>query len=119
GRRRAARRHAASGRRATNEEGSAPGPPGKATDHPRSQRPHRQIPARLILRGTLEVEQDCRFVADRPGIVSRRDNEAAASAYLPFRAISADDMQAPLNHVADMLSLTAIGLCDRLDVHRP
>src|SRR5438105_14936228 len=75
---------------------------------------------RLRARGrTLEVEQDDGLVADRPRVVSRRDNEGIAGIDLSLRAIAADDFQPSLDHVPHVLSLAAIRLRNRLDVLGP
>ena len=69
--------------------------------------------------GALELHEDCRLVADDPGIVTGSDPVNLARRDLTFASVLVSHVQTARDDVADVLDLAAGGLDDRLDALRP
>src|SRR5205807_9601799 len=63
----------------------------------------------------LEVNENHAIVPHNPGVVSGRDHRHVTRPDLFFRAIIHSDSHPPLDHVAHVGHLAALGSCDRFD----
>src|SRR2546426_713176 len=72
-----------------------------------------------VLRDAGPVNQDARFAADDPGVMTRRCDERVPRADLDLHAIVRPDAHAAGEHVASVVRLAAVATGNGLHVLRP